>query len=175
MFAQLPGVVATQVGYTGGDAQKPTYGSVCGGDGHTEALRVQFDPNVVTYSQLLDTFWSLHNPSQRAPEQYKSAIWPQSDAQAEVARAAIAAKEATSALPIMTELQPPREWYAAEWYHQNYQIKNRIRYALLAVYLALGYLPEGSIPVQPLVQQALGAVLFLSYLPQLLSVFDKFF
>lgn len=175
MFAQLPGVVATQVGYTGGDAKKPTYASVCGGDGHTEALRIQYDPSVISYAQLLDTFWSLHNPTQRAPEQYKSAIWPQDDAQAEAAREAIAAKEQTSVLPVLTELQPSKEWHAAEWYHQKYKYKNRIRYALLAVYVALGYLPDGSIPSQLLIQQALGAVLFASYLPQLLSVFEKLF
>ena len=80
--------MSQRVGYTGGDSEEPTYGSVCGGDGHTEAVKIEFDPNVISYEQLLDTFWAEHNPSGYKPKvQYKSAIWPQNKAQEAAARA----------------------------------------------------------------------------------------
>jgi len=166
--------VGTEVGYTGGGNKAPTYGSVCAGDGHTEALKVEYDPTAVSYDKLLEVFWSLHNPSQRTTTQYKSAIWPQTREQAEIAAAVIASKEEKSVLPIMTDVEEPKEFYKAEWYHQNYKLKNNIRWALFAAYFAVSYLPAGSVPYQTLLVQGLGAVLFASYLPQLLSVFEKF-
>lgn len=164
----------TEVGYTGGGNKAPTYGSVCAGDGHTEALRVEYDPDTVSYDKLLEVFWSLHNPSSRTTTQYKSAIWPQTPEQAEVVAAVIASKEEASVLPILTDIEQPKEFYRAEWYHQNYKFKNRIRWVLFAAYFAVSYLPVGTLPQQTLLVQALGAVLFASYLPQLLSVFEKF-
>lgn len=176
MFGQLPGVMRTEVGYTGGENTKPDYGSVCAGDGHTEALKIVFDPAVISYERLLEVFWSLHNPSQRMTEQYKSAIWPQTSDQARIAAAVIAAKEKNSALPIFTDLEAPKKFYKAESYHQNYKSKNRLRWGLVAVYfLASNVLPPGTVPQQALLVQVLGGVIFASYLPQLLSVFEKFF
>ena len=76
------------MGYTGGKTENPTYGTVCGGDGHTEALKVEFDPRVISYDDLLNAFWEEHNPSGYKPKaQYKSAIWPTSESQKEKALA----------------------------------------------------------------------------------------
>lgn len=166
-------MVSTEVGYTGGENNAPTYGSVCAGDGHTEALKIVYDPAVVSYERLLEVFWSLHNPSMRTTLQYRSAIWPQTQAQARIAAAVISAKEEQSALPILTEMGSPKQFYKAEGYHQNYKVKNRLRWALFAVYIGVSYLPMGTLPQQALLVQVLGGVLFLTYLPQLLSVFEK--
>ena len=70
-------MVSTRVGYTGGDSPDPTYGSVCAGDGHTEALKVEFDPSVVSYEALLAKFLSVHDPCVSMTTQYQSAVWPQ--------------------------------------------------------------------------------------------------
>jgi len=107
-------VVSTRVGYTGGDAPAPTYGSVCGGDGHTEAISIEFDPNVVTYDELLDRFWEEHNPSGYKPKaQYKSAIWPTTDAQLEIARASVE-KIRSKYGDVHTDVEPAKEWHDAE-------------------------------------------------------------
>ena len=72
------------MGYTGGDTEAPTYGSVCSGDGHTEAIKIEYDPDVISYDSLLSMFWEEHNPSGYKPKvQYKSAIWPTTEAQEE--------------------------------------------------------------------------------------------
>eukprot|EP00976_Prorocentrum_cordatum_P098161 1191287-Prorocentrum_minimum.AAC.2 len=174
VFGKLPGVLRTEVGYTGGGNKNPTYGSVCAGDGHTEALKVEYDPATITYANLLEVFWSLHDPSWETTAQYKSAVWPQTPEQAAVAASVIAGKEAKSVLPILTEVEEaPRQFYKAEWYHQNYKVKNRARWALFAAFVALGYLPAGSVPYQPLLARALGVVLFVSFLPQLLSLLQR--
>jgi len=116
------------VGYTGGDAPDPTYGSVCGGDGHTEAMKVVFDPNVISYDQLLDHFFEEHNPSGYKPKvQYKSAIWPTTPEQDAAARAKIKAIEETYNRTVHTDVDPPKEWYDAEEYHQKYIEKQMAR------------------------------------------------
>jgi peptide-methionine (S)-S-oxide reductase len=130
-FWQVPGVVSTSVGYAGGYTPNPTYEEVCSGlTGHTEAVRVVFDPSVVTYEQLLKVFWEGHDPTQGLRQgndvgsQYRSLILTQSDAQHE---AALASKEAYQKVltaagygDITTEIQPAGEYYFAEDYHQQY-------------------------------------------------------
>ena len=119
---KLDGVVSQRVGYTGGDAEEPTYGSVCGGDGHTEAVKIEFDPNVISYEQLLDTFWAEHNPSGYKPKvQYKSAIWPTSESQREIA---IASRDAIESKygSVHTDIEDEQQWWDAEEYHQKYLI-----------------------------------------------------
>ncbi len=99
-FGALQGVLATRVGYTGGTAPSPTYKSVCGGDGHTEGIRVTFDPAVVSYEQLLNVFFEEHNPTgRRGKVQYKSAIWYHSPEQEAAARAAVVRHRAATARP----------------------------------------------------------------------------
>lgn len=106
------------MGYTGGDSDNPTYGSVCGGDGHTEALKIEFDPDVISYDSLLEMFWEEHNPSGYKPKvQYKSAIWPTTDAQAEKATASKKAIQDKYG-NVHTDIEPPKQWHDAEEYHQ---------------------------------------------------------
>jgi peptide-methionine (S)-S-oxide reductase len=125
----IKGVKDTAVGYTGGHTPQPTYEDVCTDKtGHAEAVEVQFDPAEVSYEQLLEAFWELHDPTQRnrqGPDvgsQYRSAIFfhtPQQQA------AAIAAKERLDASgrlrrPIATEIVPAAPFHRAEEYHQQY-------------------------------------------------------
>jgi peptide-methionine (S)-S-oxide reductase len=130
-FWQHPGVVSTAVGYEGGFTPNPTYEEVCSGrTGHAEAVRVVYDPKVVSYEQLLKVFWESHNPTQGMRQgndvgtQYRSAIFYRDDAQREVAEVSAAAygkKLAEAGYgEITTEIAPAGEFYFAEDYHQQY-------------------------------------------------------
>lgn len=107
------------MGYTGGTAKSPTYRSVCSGDGHTEAVRLEFDPDVITYEQLMQRV--LKDASGRGgPVQYQSAVWYQNEEQAQVARD-VAASLYKKTVPIL----PATKWHDAEDYHQKYFDKSR--------------------------------------------------
>jgi peptide-methionine (S)-S-oxide reductase len=134
-FWQAPGVVSTAVGYAGGHTPNPTYKEVCSGaTGHTEVVRVAFDPTAVSYERLLQLFWENHDPTQGmrqgndAGTQYRSAIYCYGDAQLRAALAS--AKEYEKALvaaghgAITTEILPAPTFYFAEEYHQQYLGKN---------------------------------------------------
>lgn len=138
-FWQVPGVWVTAVGYQNGITPNPTYEEVCsGGTGHAEAVRVVFDPHVVTYEDLLKVFWENHDPTQGMRQgndvgtTYRSAIYTFSDAQQQ---AAIASREAYQASlrsagrdKITTEIAPAPEFYFAEEDHQQYLAKNPYGY-----------------------------------------------
>jgi peptide-methionine (S)-S-oxide reductase len=128
-FRQVPGVTGTRVGYTGGTVADPTYELVCTGTtGHAEALEVTFDPERVSYDELLDLFWSNHNPTTRnrqGPDvgsQYRSAIFFHSPEQEAASRASRDRLEAEGKFknPIVTEIVPAAPFYEAEDYHQRY-------------------------------------------------------
>jgi peptide-methionine (S)-S-oxide reductase len=138
-FWQLPGVLVTVVGYAGGHTPNPTYEEVCSGQtGHTEAVFIVFDPNQVTYEQLLKTFWESHDPTQGMRQgndvgtQYRSGIFYFSEEQkraAEDSKAAYeAALRASGMGPITTEIEPAPVFYFAEGYHQQYLAKNPAGY-----------------------------------------------
>lgn len=110
------------VGYTGGSNGEPTYQSVCAGDGHTEAIRIAFDPDVISYEQLLGEFYKQHEPYE-TKEQYKSAIWYASDEQKQVAEKVMAAKGDRARM--FTDLLPAQTWHNAEEYHQKFVEKGR--------------------------------------------------
>jgi peptide-methionine (S)-S-oxide reductase len=128
-FRRLPGVTATQVGYTGGTVPNPSYELVCtDSTGHAEAVEVTYDPERVSYEELLDVFWSNHNPTTRNRQgfdigsQYRSAVFFHTPEQE---RAAQASKERLDAegrwrSPIVTEIEPAGQFYEAEDYHQQY-------------------------------------------------------
>jgi peptide-methionine (S)-S-oxide reductase len=132
-FLEIPGVLDATSGYEGGTTQNPTYREVCSDrTGHAEVVQVRFDPARLSYDQLLDTFWSLHDPTtpnRQGPDvgsQYRSAIFVHSDeqrAQAEASKARVAAKFSR---PIVTEIVPAQTFYPAEDYHQRYYEKNGI-------------------------------------------------
>lgn len=128
-FQQVPGVLETAVGYSGGHTQNPNYRDVCTDEtGHAEVVQVTFDPAKVTFAQLLDVFWKLHDPTQvnrQGPDvgtQYRTAIFFHSREQEEIAKKSRAALEASGKLrrPIATEITPAGTFYRAEEYHQKY-------------------------------------------------------
>jgi peptide-methionine (S)-S-oxide reductase len=134
-FWQTPGVVSTSVGYAGGLTPNPTYKEVCSGrTGHTEAVRVVFDPNQVSYADLLKLFWEAHDPTQGMRQgndvgtQYRSAIYTYGDEQARAAEATKQAYQKALAASghgaITTEIAAAPEFYYAEDYHQQYLAKN---------------------------------------------------
>ena len=132
IYWQLPGVWSTSVGYAGGSTPNPTYEEVC--SGHTEAIRVVFDPKVVSYADLLKKFFEIHDPTQGMRQgndvgtQYRSAIYTTSPEQTAVVEASKAAfQERLSEAgygPITTEIAQLGEFYYAEDYHQQYLAKN---------------------------------------------------
>lgn len=128
-FRKLPGVIDTEVGYTGGHTDQPTYEQVCRNDtGHVEAVRVQYDPQRITYGQLVDAFFAMHDPTQlnrQGPDlgsQYRSAIFVASPEQAAAAGRAKAKLERSGAYrrPVVTEIAPAGPFWRAEEYHQRY-------------------------------------------------------
>jgi peptide-methionine (S)-S-oxide reductase len=126
-FRAIPGVTATRVGYTGGHKDNPSYYDVCSDTtGHAEAVEVEFDPEQVSYEQLLDLFWRSHNPTQgnrQGPDvgsQYRSAVYFHSPGQEEAAVASRARVQTRLSNPITTEIVPAGEFFAAEDYHQQY-------------------------------------------------------
>ena len=127
VFLDLVGVKSVESGYTGGETINPTYKQVCGGDtGHAEAIRITFDPNEISYGELLDIFFATHDPTQLNRQggdigtQYRSAIFPQSAGQEAEARDAIARANEQHGGRVVTTIEPAGEWYPAEDYHQNY-------------------------------------------------------
>lgn len=136
-FDKVPGVIATESGYTGGKTPNPTYHQVsAGGTGHAEAVRVSYDPAKVTYQQLVDYFWRHIDPTVKdrqfcdAGSQYRSAIYWQNDAERNIAEASRGALLKTGKLKhVYTEIAPAAAFYPAEEYHQDYYTKNPIRYA----------------------------------------------
>ena len=127
VFQSLEGVDGVESGYIGGHAANPTYKQVCGGDtGHAEAIRISFDPSVISYADLLDVFFATHDPTQLNRQgndigtQYRSAIFPLDAAQADAARDGIQRAAADWPAPIVTTIESASEWYPAEDYHQAY-------------------------------------------------------
>ncbi len=128
-FRQIPGVIATRVGYTGGQKANPTYEDVCTDrTGHAEAVEVEYDPTRVSYEKLLNTFWENHDPTQlnrQGPDwgtQYRSAIFFTTPEQEKEARASKEARDKSGAFkkPIVTQIVPEGTFYPAEDYHQQY-------------------------------------------------------
>jgi peptide-methionine (S)-S-oxide reductase len=127
VFRDVLGVSHVESGYIGGSMPDPTYKQVCGGDtGHAEAVRLTYDPAVVTYAEILDMFMGTHDPTQLNRQgndvgsQYRSAIFPLDEAQRGEAEAAIARADAERGGKVVTTIEGPATWYPAEDYHQEY-------------------------------------------------------
>jgi len=136
VYDQIKGVVAVESGYMGGQVDPPTYDAVCSGrTGHAEAVRITFDPTVVSYRELLEVLFVIHDPTtinrqgHDVGTQYRSSIFYHTPEQKQVAEAVIAAvtKEKLYADPIVTEITPAGTWYEAEPYHQEYFARNPIQ------------------------------------------------
>lgn len=133
VYQQLDGVERVVSGYAGGHVENPTYEQVCGKKtGHVEVVQVTFDPARVSYRDVLEVFFSIHDPTTRDRQgndvgpQYRSAIFYHDDEQRQVAESIIAELAAEHAFdaPIVTELKPFERFYSAEQYHQNYYAQN---------------------------------------------------
>lgn len=127
VFDGLAGVESVESGYIGGHTANPNYREVCSGTtGHAEAIRVVFDPAIISFDDVLDIFFEIHDPTQLNRQgndvgtQYRSAIFPHSREQEAAARAAIARAQADHAQPIVTTIEPLADWHVAEDYHQEY-------------------------------------------------------
>ena len=127
LLRKLPGVVNTEVGYTGGTLEKPRYEDVKGGrTGHAESIEIEFDPSKISYDTILDHFFSLHDPTTSNRQgndvgsQYRSVIFYHDDQQREAAQRAIVRAQEHWPKPIVTEVVPASAFWRAEEYHQDY-------------------------------------------------------
>jgi len=127
IFEMLPGVASVTSGYAGGDTPNPTYKEVCSGTtGHAEVIQVAYDPSIISYEELLETFWEAHDPTTLNRQgadvgtQYRSIILYHDEAQKAAAEKSKAAAQARFADPIVTEIVPLKEFWPAEDYHQGY-------------------------------------------------------
>ena len=127
VYLDVEGVKSVTSGYTGGRTSSPTYKQVCAGDtGHAEAVQIIFDPHVISYHELLDIFFAVHNPTELNRQggdigtQYRSAIFPQSEDQHAAAEAAIARANEEHGGKVVTTIEPAATWYSAADYHQDY-------------------------------------------------------
>jgi peptide-methionine (S)-S-oxide reductase len=134
-FRQMPGVVDARVGYLGGTLDNPTYEDVCTDrTGHAEVVQVTYDPSVVSYDQLLDAFWKMHDPTQlnrQGPDygtQYRSAIFFHTPEQEAIAKHSKQLLDASGRYkrPVVTEITAASKFYPAEDYHQRYFEKRGI-------------------------------------------------
>jgi peptide-methionine (S)-S-oxide reductase len=134
-FRKVPGVLSTSVGYAGGSFNNPTYKDVCSGEtGHAEVVQVEYDPSRVSYEELLDVFWNIHDPTtlnRQGPDigtPYRSAIFFHNPEQEAAARASKEQLQNSGRLkkPVVTEITPASEYYRAEEYHQLYFEKHRL-------------------------------------------------
>jgi peptide-methionine (S)-S-oxide reductase len=134
-FDKVDGVLSTMSGYTGGRVANPTYQDVSrGGTGHTEAVEIAYDPARVSYEKLLDVFWHNHDPLAKnrqfcdRGEQYRAGIFYRSEEERRLAEASKAVHQARFKQSIQTEITAAGPFYKAEDYHQDYYLKNPIRY-----------------------------------------------
>lgn len=135
-FRQVEGVLDIEVGYTGGKADNPGYKDVCSGKtGHAEVVHIEFDPNVVSFEDILEVFWNIHDPTtlnRQGPDvgsQYRSVIFYYDDKQRKAAENSKQDTDVSGRFgrPIVTEIRPAGRFWRAEEYHQRYFEKNRAR------------------------------------------------
>lgn len=127
VFRDVIGVSTVESGYIGGNVPDPTYKAVCSGStGHAEAIKVIYDPSVISYADILDVFMGTHDPTQLNRQgndvgtQYRSAIFPLDDSQRAEAEAAIVRADTEHDGRVVTTIEGPATWYPAEDYHQEY-------------------------------------------------------
>lgn len=121
-FSKVPGVKKTRVGYSGGNKENPTYQDL---GNHTETLEVTYDPDKISYDELLKKFWSEHNPTEKHKDQYKSVIFVNDDEQREKAMQSLKDVQTDLAEPVATEVMPLEKFNEAEDYHQQYVAKQK--------------------------------------------------
>lgn len=134
VFQEVKGVQAVESGYTGGQVVDPTYEQICDGStGHAEVVRITFDPQQISYRDLLEIFFTIHDPTtlnrqgNDAGTQYRSAVYFHSPQQQAIAHAVIAEMANVWDAPLVTELTPVQTWYKAEACHQDYFRQNPLQ------------------------------------------------
>jgi len=134
VYQELKGIVQVESGYTGGQVPNPTYAQVCEGKtGHAEVVRLTYDPAVVSYREILEVFFTIHDPTTLNRQgndvgtQYRSVIYYHSPEQEETAKQVIAEMANVWDAPLVTELSPAGTYYKAETYHQNYYRDNPLQ------------------------------------------------
>jgi len=134
-FDKLPGVISTTSGYTGGQLKNPSYEQVSeGGTGHAESVEIRFDPNKVSFATILEVYWHNVDPTVKdrqfcdSGRQYRTAIFYHDEAQKKLALETKARIEKEKGWKIQTEIVPASAFYPAEEYHQDYYLKNPLRY-----------------------------------------------
>ncbi len=136
VYDQVRGVESVESGYVGGTLDNPTYEAVCGGQtGHAEAVRITFDPRIISYKELLEIFFSIHDPTTLNRQgndrgtQYRSAIYYGTPAQQQTAERLIQSLSEGKLYeaPIVTQVVPATQWYEAEAYHQEYFARNPLQ------------------------------------------------
>ncbi len=127
LFTRIDGVTGVRSGYAGGERPDPSYEEVCGGrSGHAEVVEIDFDPGVISYREILDAFWKVHDPTQLNRQgndvgtQYRSVIFYYGDQQKQDAHDAVAAEAKNHASPVVTEITQAPAFYPAEPYHDKY-------------------------------------------------------
>ena len=132
-FQKIKGVVLTKVGYMGGTLKNPTYEDVCTDKtGHVEVVQMTYDPSIISYEELLEIFWSIHDPTQlnrQGPDigtQYRSVMFYHTVEQKKIAEKSKQKQSNMYKNKIFTEIKPAEEFYPAEEYHQKYLKKNRL-------------------------------------------------
>lgn len=134
IFKRLKGVISVLPGYSGGTIPNPSYEQVCTGTtGHAEAIQIEFDPDQIPFSKILDIYWHTHNPTTLNQQgndvgtQYRSEIFYHTDMQKEIAEKSLEeiAREKVYPDPIVTEIVPFTNFYVAEDYHKNYYERNK--------------------------------------------------
>ena len=131
IFQMLPGVKSVASGFAGGTKENPTYKEVCNGDtGHAEVIQIKFDPKIVSYEKVIETFFEAHDPTDPGGQgndrgsQYRSIILYNNEAQKAAAEKVKAGAQKDFKRPIVTEIAPLKKFYPAEDYHQNYYRSN---------------------------------------------------
>ncbi|GLV29648.1 peptide methionine sulfoxide reductase MsrA [Sphingobium sp. TomTYG75] len=152
VYQNLKGVRSVESGYLGGQLPNPSYEQVCSGaTGHAEAIRIAYDPEVISYGALLDIFFATHDPTTLNRQgndigtQYRSAVFPHSPEQEAEAKAAIARAQLDHGNPIVTTIEPDAPWYPAEDYHQKYwdRVGDRNPYCMAVIPPKLAKLRKG--------------------------------
>ncbi len=131
VFERLPGIISVTSGYAGGNTKNPTYDDICTGKtGHAEVVQIEFDPEKISYHQIIDLFWDAHDPTTLNRQgadvgtQYRSIILSTDDTQAGLARESLERARPKFKSPIVTEIVPLDKFYPAEEYHQDFYRRN---------------------------------------------------
>jgi methionine-S-sulfoxide reductase len=164
-YSQMKGVNECIVGYTGGSNPNPTYKTVCDGDGHIEAIYIKYDDEMITYEELVNSFFDLTKPIIKDGGQYSSKIWIDNDEERQIVEKIMIEKGISTYTDSIVSYT--QKFYKAEMYHQDFNNKNTFRYLFLIIGVILSLLPN----LDP-VYYKIGAFITISYI--ITTLFERF-